>query len=200
MLLDKLEPLVFSQRYETSSCHLTKTELRQLHRRFRHPSVGRLKRLLDRSGHKTNLEEIKRLNRFCHHCQKHGRSPGRFKFTLKDDHNFNHTVYLDVFYVDNEPILHVIDESTRFQAARFLKSMSAKHAWDGLRACWIDVYQGPPDYIIHDPGTNFHSKEFRDNAKSLGSDTRVMPIEAHNAIGLVERYHVPLKRAYRIVS
>jgi hypothetical protein len=27
-----------------------------------------------------------------------------------------------------------------------------------------------------------------------------MPVEAHNAIGLVERYHVPLKRAYRIVS
>ena len=27
-----------------------------------------------------------------------------------------------------------------------------------------------------------------------------MPIEAHNSIGLVERYHVPLRRTYDIIS
>jgi len=27
-----------------------------------------------------------------------------------------------------------------------------------------------------------------------------MPIEAYNSIGLVERYHVPLRRTYDIIS
>jgi hypothetical protein len=78
--------------------------------------------------------------------------------------------------------------------------MSVKHAWEALRACWIDVYQGPPDFIIHDPGTNFDSKEFRDNVRSMGSDVKMMPVESHNSVGKVERYHIPLRRAFVIIS
>ena len=29
--------------------------------------------------------------------------------------------------------------------------------------------------------------------------TKQMPVEAHNSIGLIERYHVPLRRAYNIL-
>jgi hypothetical protein len=54
--------------------------------------------------------------------------------------------------------------------------------------------------VIHDPGTNFASQEFRDNAKVVGTEVKEMPVEAHNSIGLVERYHVPLKRAFKIIS
>jgi hypothetical protein len=62
------------------------------------------------------------------------------------------------------------------------------------------VYLGPPSYIVHDPGTNFASSEFRSNALTIGSEVKEMPTEAHNSIGLVERYHVPLRRAFDIVS
>jgi hypothetical protein len=49
-------------------------------------------------------------------------------------------------------------------------------------------------------GTNFHSQEFRDYARSVNSEVKLMPVEAHNSIGKVERYHTPLRRAYRILS
>jgi hypothetical protein len=78
--------------------------------------------------------------------------------------------------------------------------MSAEHAWEALRASWIDVYLGPPTLITHDPGTNFSSDEFRGNAHSMGSEVKETPTEAHNSMGKVERYHLPLRRAFDIIT
>jgi hypothetical protein len=36
------------------------------------------------------------------------KSLGRFKFTLKDDHEFNYLVIVGVIYLDGKPILQVI--------------------------------------------------------------------------------------------
>jgi len=180
-------------------CHLTGNELRQLHRRFGHPSARRLLRVLQRSGHEVNSKAIQQLTKCCHQCQIHGKSPSRFKFTIRDDCNFNHTVYIDVVYIDGQPALHVVDEATRFGAARWVKSMSAQHAWDALRACWIDVYIGPPDIIAHDAGKNFASEEFRQHAATMAITTKGVPVEAHQSIGIVERYHAPLRRAYNVL-
>ncbi|KAI0398644.1 hypothetical protein F4802DRAFT_611456 [Xylaria palmicola] len=77
--------------------------------------------------------------------------------------------------------------------------MSARDAWEALCKCWINVYQGPPDNIVHDPGTNFASDEFRNHAKIMGVRCREMPVEAHWAIGKIERAHGPLKRTYDIL-
>jgi hypothetical protein len=57
-----------------------------------------------------------------------GKSPGRFKFTLRDDYNFNFEVIINVIYLNGKPVLQVIDAATFFQAARFLKNMLAKNA------------------------------------------------------------------------
>ena len=58
----------------------------------------------------------------------HGKSPGRFKFTLKDDHKFNYSMIIDVLYLDSKLVLQAVDLSTSFQAARFLKDITAKSA------------------------------------------------------------------------
>ncbi|KAJ5904893.1 uncharacterized protein N7473_001809 [Penicillium subrubescens] len=179
--------------------HLTESELRQLHRRFGHPSVHRLTRILQRAGHEVNSQCIDYLTKFCHHCQMKGRSPGRFKFTLKDDYEFNYSVIVDILYLEGKPVLQVIDAATSFGAARFLRDMSARNAWDALRACWIDTYQGPPDYVVHDAGKNFTSTEFKQLASSMSIKVKEVPVEAHNSVGKVERYHAPLRRAYEIL-
>jgi hypothetical protein len=179
--------------------HLTESELRQLHRRFGHPSVHRLTRILQRAGHEVNSQCIDYLTKFCHHCQMKGRSPGRFKFTLKDDYEFNYSVIVDILYLEGKPVLQVIDAATSFGAARFLRDMSARNAWDTLRACWIDTYQGPPDYVVHDAGKNFTSTEFKQLASSMSIKVKEVPVEAHNSVGKVERYHAPLRRAYEIL-
>jgi Reverse transcriptase (RNA-dependent DNA polymerase) len=64
---------------------------------------------------------------------------------------------------------------------------------------WIDTYIGPPDNIIHDAGTNFASKEFKQHTNSFAIITKAAPVEAHWSIGIVERYHPVLKRAYTII-
>jgi hypothetical protein len=129
----------------------------------------------------------------------HGKSPGRFKFTLKDDHEFNHSVIIDVLYLDGKPVLQVVDSATAFGAARFLKDISARTTWDTLRTSWIDTYLGPPDMIVHDAGKNFVSTEFKQLARSMVIEVKEAPGEAHNSIGLVERYHIPLRRSYEII-
>ena len=107
-------------------CQLTETELRQLHRRFGHPSTYRMMKLLSRSKHSFDQAILKQIRRLCEHCQKHGRSPGRFRFTLKDDHDFNYAIIVDIMYIGEpaRPVLHAVDEATRFQAAQFLKDVS----------------------------------------------------------------------------
>ncbi len=181
-------------------CHLSETEIRQLHRRFGHPSVRKLTRLLERAGYDDiDHHTIEKLTNFCEQCQLHSQAPGRFKFTLKEDREYNYAIIVDVMWLDGKATLHVIDEATGFSAAMFLKDMSAKTAWEAIRRCWIDVYLGPPDCIVHDAGTNFASAEFRQNAHTIGIEVKEVPVEAHNSVGKVERAHAPLRRAYDVI-
>ena len=126
--------------------------------------------------------------------------PGRFKFTLRDDMEFNYQVLVDVMFINGKPILHVIDAATSFQAARFLRNMTAKEAWDALRLTWIDTYVGPPDTLVSDAGTNFTSAEFKANARIMAIEVEEVPVEAHNSIGKLERYHAPLRRAFHVIA
>jgi hypothetical protein len=56
-----------------------------------------------------------------------GKSLKRFKFTLRDDYNFNFEIIIDIIYLDNKLILQIIDAAISFQTARFLKDMSVKN-------------------------------------------------------------------------
>jgi hypothetical protein len=58
----------------------------------------------------------------------HSKSLGRFKFIIKDDYNFNYLVIVNILYLNKKLILQAINEAIAFNAARFLKDMSAKIA------------------------------------------------------------------------
>jgi hypothetical protein len=186
---------------ERATMFLTETELRRLHCRFGHPAVMRLVKLLKNAGH-NDFEErtLEEITKFCHHCQLNSSAPRRFKFTLKDNRHFNYEILVDVMYLGNRPVLHVVDASTAFQGAKFLSAISAKETWQALRMLWIDTYQGPPDILTHDADTNFASAEFRAEAKIMGVTCKQVPTEAHWSIGKTERYHAPLRRAWDILS
>jgi hypothetical protein len=189
--------LIVEGTVNTANCYLTDTEIRRLYRRFGHPSVDRLIYMLNRSSH-SDIERsaLEKLTKYYAYCQKYSKSPGRFRFKLQDDIDFNHSIIIDIMYIDNKPILHIIDKGTRFQAARWLTNMTAKYIWDVLRQYWIDSYLGPPEHIITDAGTNFTSKEFKQHASTMGITTKSVPVEVHWSIGLVERYHTVVRRAY----
>ncbi|KAF2025958.1 hypothetical protein EK21DRAFT_103538 [Setomelanomma holmii] len=101
--------------------------------------------------------------------------------TLKeDDHHFNYEILVDVMYLSSKLVLHV-------------------ETWQALRMLWIDTYQGPPDIITHDAGTNFASAEFRAEAKIIGVTCKQVPTEAHWSVGKTERYYAPLRQAWDIL-
>jgi hypothetical protein len=47
---------------------------------------------------------------------------------------------------------------------------------------------------------NFKSSKFVANARILAIEIEEVPIEAHNSIGKIERYHGPLKRAFEVIT
>lgn len=81
-----------------------------------------------------------------------------------------------------------------------MKGQTTSGIWNALRQSWIDVYIGPPDLIVHNAGKNFTSREMVQLAGSLGTGTKCAPVEAHHSIGLVERYHQPLRRAFNVIQ
>lgn len=93
-----------------------------------------LQRVLERLGHEVDIKAIKNLTKFCHGCQTHGRSLRRFKFTHYDC-EFNLFIYIDIMYIDNKPLLHVVNEATRFEVARWVRKWAVKYMWEALRAC-----------------------------------------------------------------
>ena len=72
--------------------------------------------------------------------------------------------------------------------------------WEGLQACCIDVYQGPPERIVHDAGKNFASDGFKQNVGTLAFGVKEVPAEAQFSIGKVDRYHGSLRGAYEIIQ
>jgi hypothetical protein len=123
---------LIAESIDENSCLLIEVELRRLHRRFDHFSARRLYEILMRSGHIVESHAIEQLNKYCHHCQMHGKSPGRFSFSIRDsDPEFNFNILVDILYIEakgeNKPVLHLVDEAIRFQADRWLKDISAKH-------------------------------------------------------------------------
>lgn len=194
----------FIQWNERIETHFTHAELQRLHRRFGHPHVDKLYNLLKRSEvsnvNAATRKTLQQIEKSCGPCQEYAQRPRRFKFTLRDDVDFNHTVYADIFYIDGQPILHVVDEATRFQAARWLSRVTSESIWQALRRCWIDVYLGPPDVIAHDAGKNFMGRAFQANADMMHIKTKSIPVEAAHSMSIVERYHKPIRRAFNVIK
>lgn len=81
---------------------------------FGHPHADRLYNLLKR----TELPEIdedtrktlQNLKKLCKACQTHAQAPRRFKFSLRDVKDFNSFVFVEIFYVNKQIVLQVLDE------------------------------------------------------------------------------------------
>jgi hypothetical protein len=135
-------------------------------------------------------------------CQLLSAEPKLFRVSLRDDitGEFNHVVMVDVLFLPYGPVLHVVCAGTRLQGAIFLPYMAAETAWRALRRCWIDLFSGPSDYAVVDKGTNLAASLFHREAGQLGKIVREVPTEAHAEVGIVERQHAVLRKAYRAIS
>ncbi len=192
---------------EKNSCLLIEIELRRLHRRFDHFSTRRLHEILHRSEHnEIEFHAIEHLIKFCHHCQMHEKFFDRFIFSIRnEDIQFNYSIVIDILYMkhklaDNKSVLHIVNETIRFQADRWLKDISTWHVWDQLRACWIDTYLRSSDVIIVDVDKQFVAREFKQYASNMKIAIKTISIETHHSIEMMKRYHNSLRRMYAIIT
>lgn len=77
--------------------------------------------------------------------------------------------------------------------------MGAADVWRALTMFCIDVYIGPTHIVAHDAGSTLMSRAFQLNMGLMNIKTKPVAVESPNTISLVERYHEPVRRAYRII-
>lgn len=206
---NKTQPLILENYFfihkwkpsDISHSMYTEPELRQLHRSFGHPSVTALTNLLRRARPDEVSESVRKqiddLTKQCIVCAENAGKPRRFKITVgTSDLRFNHTVAVDIMFIQSRAVLHVVDEATHFCAALFLTSHKSSDVWQALLRCWNRLYLGPPDFLRVDQGSNFVSKEFLDLSEAEGITVLQAPIESPSTMSHVERYHAPLRAAY----
>lgn len=189
-----LQPPDFQIRY-------SRPDLLRLHRQFYHPSAGKLFALLNRADpSKANAETLRILHDIgsrCDPCQRVCNAPLRFRVSFgSDSARFNERIFMDIVYINNYPILHIVDEGTRYSAAVRLLNQSTSHIWTMIIRCWAGIYTGMPNRIIVDQGTCF-GPSFVRLAEMSGVKVEHTGTESHNSLGIGERYHQPLRNTLR---
>ena len=179
----------------------TTGQLEKMHRQFAHPSANKLFNLLKRAGTQAvdakTFKQISEIVSRCEPCQRIHNAPVRFRVTIGHEHvRFNARAYIDIMYLDGKPVLHIVDEATRFSAARFLPRVSTDAVWDSIILCWSSVYTGLPHYIMVDEGSQFR-KIFAELAALHDVTLEKSGVQSHHSLGIGERYHKPLRDTYR---
>jgi hypothetical protein len=55
------------------------------------------------------------------------KSPNRFKFSFKNNYEFNYSIVINVIYLDSKLVLYIIDVFMSFQTTSFLKDILARN-------------------------------------------------------------------------
>ena len=142
------------------NAHFSRAQLMKIHRNFYHPSAGKLFNLLLKSRPEDATPEARKtledISRRCGPCQRISSAPRRFRVSFGTEHiKFNERVIMDIMYIDGEPILHIVDDVTRFNAAYFLPDVSTETIWTYLVRGWFSIYTGKPNKIMVDQGSSF---------------------------------------------
>ncbi len=182
----------------------TRTHLSKLHLQFKHPSATSLFNLL-RRAHPDNLSSdtlsiVEDIGQRCVPCQKIQKAANRFILSFGAENvRFNERVLTDNMYIYRKPILHIVDEGTKFSAARFLPNSSTGTVWQTFLTCWAAKCTGLRHKIVVGQGSQF-GKIF----KRVGALRHVEIVEtgteSHSSLGLGERYHEPFRTTHRKLS
>ena len=186
--------------WDYSTVLYTKSELKKLHYHFFHPTSQKLFDLISRAKLEHATPEtrslLQQISASCKTCQHFTPRPQTFKVSFPKNVVFNSVLALDLMYIRQQPILHVVDLSTNFSAARILPGQSVQGVWSAFLQCWVSVYPGYPDVIKTDQGSVFTSSEFLKLSTMAGVKIELSGVESHNSLSAGEKYHDPLRRIY----
>lgn len=109
---------------------------------------------------------------------------------------FNDTVCLDLKeYQHNQCwILHLIDTSTRYSAARLIKTKKSEEIIRNIFLMWIS-YFGAPKRFLSDNGGEFNNEGYRQMNEKLNIETCPTAAESPFSNGTVERHNLIIAEA-----
>lgn len=107
----------------------------------------------------------------------------------------------------------MLDEATQLQAVCWLSTpslvlkqkgrpkndTSGRSLWRPFCCSWIEVYLGPSDVIVNDPGKTFMGGAFQANSDLRRISTRSVSLEVTYSMSIVEGYHQPLHPVQSII-
>ena len=125
-------------------------QLRVLHLRWWHAKAAKMRALLQSAGlPKTVLDQVQGVVDSCRVCRL-WQSNGRNAVTSnRQSIEFNETIQIDLLFISELIILHMVCEATRWSAATIVPSKKCEDLIPAIIQNWFRIY-GPPTTIVAD--------------------------------------------------
>ena len=173
----------------------------RLHRNLGHPRKEVLLKLLEGKQVSEKVREaIQSLH--CPHCQNYGIKKGVSPASVERAENFNQVVQADVMWIELDKkkrvaILSMVDECTRYMAARIVSDEKSPSLIKALERSWIR-FHGPMQQLKVDEYAGWGSDAFATWAENHDIELKISPGQVHTRTSVVERRHQLLRRAVQI--
>ena len=162
-----------------------------LHRYFGHASgqkIGTVIRNSDIEQREDIQKELKKLDESCEFCIKHKRAAPHQKVGLPLGQGFNSVIAMDLKFIGDGIILHMIDVVTRFSSACIVEDKKAESIVHAIFVHWIAIF-GRPDHYLTDNGGEFVNKELLSMCENLEIKILTTAAYAPWMNGIVERHN-----------
>lgn len=138
--------------YDVDASHRVVPDLKHLHHKFYHSTAGELSALLHCTDPTRTfvsvLQTLESINQSCKHCRAFLFSPSCFRsYILSEELAFNEKLAMDLMWLDNGPVLHVVCTCNKLQGAALLRSKHVEDEWDAVLECWDTLYTGMPKIL-----------------------------------------------------
>ena len=166
----------------------------KLHKQFAHPTVEKLKKLLQDAGidDKELYRSIDRISNSCDTCIRYKKQRPRPVVAMSMARVFNETVAMDLkIWRDGLYFLVIIDLATRFCTASVIANKKAETIVEKLFTCWIVLF-GAPKQFLSDNGGEFNNVIMRSLADSFGIKLNCTSAESPWSNSVCERLNCVL--------
>ena len=178
------------------------SKISKLHKQFAHPTPEKLIDLIRTSGivDKKIEDTVKEISKNCDICARFKRPPLRPVVAMPLASEFNEVVAMDLKFIDQVPVLHMIDHATRYSMSVHLRNKKAITVVEGAMNYWIRIFGAPSKYFLSDNGGEFVNNELFELADKFNFQVETTAAESCWSNGLVERHHCMIEDNVRKVQ
>lgn len=117
-------------------------------------------------------------------CALFSTCPSRVRASLPPDEIiFNHEIAIELVWLEERPVLHVLDTHIRLQSAAVLRSMSTEDVCSVFMECLVTLYMGYPHIMCVDHVSAIPLNLFHRTAFANRSVLKFSSIASHNCLG-----------------